>query len=126
MSILLASRPRPEGKRQRVRGTRASRVVRRNPSVRGALATARRTFKRWHLFEPAELTRIAARSIPRVLVKLGELPTIFYRSNKWEGRQVDYRHATKRPFPWLCTGPDGRGLYIIGGRTRVTARGLVD
>lgn len=98
-----------------------------NPAGGSVFDRARKTFHRWHQFDPSDVIRVKGSGpAPRVLVKLGEIPEIIYRSNKWEGRMITYTHKTKGPRPILCTDPDGRGLYIIGGRTRVTARGLVD
>jgi len=99
--------------------------VKRNPAAE--IEQAARTFKRWHEFDPRGIAHVKGpRAIPKTLVMLGTVPRFTYVSNKWEGRQVTYEHRTKRPHPLLCTGPDGRGLFIVGGRTRVTARGLVD
>lgn len=113
--------PRSRTKRSRPKRRRA------NPATAAELDQARKTFHRWHQFAPSDVTvHRGARSIPRVLVKLGEIPEIIYRSNKWEGRLVTYTHKTKAPRPLLCTGADGKGLFIVGGKTRPTARGLVD
>lgn len=116
---------RGKGKRRGGRGTR--RVARRaaNPAVPPA---AVKTFRKWHAFDPERVTKIhgPGRVIPRTLVKLGEVPEIIYRSTKWDGKPVTYTHKTRRPYPVLTTDPDGRHLYLVGGRTRVTAAGLVD
>lgn len=105
----------------------AGRRRRKNPPTASELAAARKTFRKWHAFDAESVDRIKApRTIPRVLVKLGEMVQFVYRSNKWGGRMVTYEHTTRKPRPVLCTGPDGRGLFLVGGRTHVTARGLVD
>lgn len=62
---------------------------------------------------------------PAVLVKLGELSGIVYRSDKWVGRTREYMHETRRPRPSLCATPDGRRLVILGGAVRVRPEGLV-
>ena len=132
----------PKGKFRRGRCTTSTRALakltpkaKRNPADLAALerehpreaAAARRTFKRWHGFEARRvLTANVAPRIPRVLIALGELHTVVYESDKWTSRRELYRHQTKKPRPLLCTGPDGRGLFLIGGRTRVTALGLVN
>jgi len=103
------------------RGRRGKRPT-RNPGLEAAAAT----FRKWNGFDPnAVQTTRAQRAIPRTLVRLGELVSVVYRSDKWSGKPKLYEHRTARPHPLLCTGPNGRGLYWIGGRTRVTARGLV-
>jgi len=99
--------------------------AKKNPSA-AVMSAADATFKKWHGFKPRNVQRLrGSRVIPRVLVKLGEVVQFVYRSDKWGGKPVTYEHRTKTPRPQLCTGPDGRGLYIVGGRTRVTARGLM-
>jgi hypothetical protein len=105
---------------------KATHRPRRNPSS-VQLERAAGTFRKWHDFAPRNVRRTKGRkTIPSVLVKLGEIVQFVYRSDKWSGKPVTYEHRTKLPRPQLCTGADGRGLYVIGGRTRVTARGLVD
>lgn len=97
----------------------------RNPG-RAALSAAGRTFRKWHGFDPARITVISGRrTIPRTLVALGTIPEFVYESDKWTGRKETYVHKTSKPKPVLATGPDGRGLYVIGGRVKVTADGLV-
>jgi hypothetical protein len=105
---------------------------RRNP--RGSeRARGIRTFKKWHAFSPHRITRVKAPSrIPRTMVQLGELEAIVYRSDKWaggpdnpKGKHILYEHTTQRPRPVLATDPDGRDVFIVGGKMRVTADGLV-
>lgn len=62
---------------------------------------------------------------PAVLVRLGELQAVVYRSDKWDGKARDYIHETRRPRPELCSTPDGRQLVLLGGAVRVAAEGLV-
>jgi hypothetical protein len=66
------------------------------------------------------------------MVRLGELEALVYRSDKWaggpdnpRGKQLLYEHTTQRPRPVLATDPDGRDFFIVGGKMRVTADGLV-
>lgn len=65
------------------------------------------------------------RVIPDTLVFLGEVVEIVYRSNKWGGEDKLYIHKTSKPNPVLATDPEGRALYLVGGRMKVTERGLV-
>lgn len=115
--------------RSRRRPVKASRRMRRNPALSPALRAtfekARQTFRMWHDFDPRDVMRISGpQRMPRVLVKLGELLQVAYRSNKWTGRLENYRHSTRRPRPLLCTDAAGKGLFIVGGGMRVTERGL--
>jgi hypothetical protein len=106
---------------------------RRNPRSASERARGIQTFKKWHDFSPHRVTRVKAPSrIPRTMVKLGELEAIVYRSDKWaggpdnpKGKHILYEHTTQRPRPMLATDPDGRDVFIVGGKMRVTADGLV-
>lgn len=125
-------KPRRAAARKKSAKPRARARGRKNPGAPRTetqlMDQARRTFRMWHDFDPSDVVMMkpAGRTIPRVLVKLGEIPTFVYSSDKWTGKRELYEHATRKPYPVLCTGPDGKGLYILGGRTRVTERGLVD
>jgi hypothetical protein len=91
------------------------------------VARAAGTFRKWHGFDAHQVTTIKGpkRRIPATLVKLGELPEITYTSDKWKGKKQTYVHRTSSPRPVLATDPSGRDLFIVGGRVRVTADGLV-
>jgi len=85
------------------------------------------TFEKWHEFTPHRVTKVQGppRTIPGTLVKLGELVSLDYKSDKWQpGKSVRYTHSTKRPRPVLATDPDGRHVYLVSGKMRVTADGL--
>ena len=59
-----------------------------------------------------------------MVVKLGTVPEVVYRSTKW-GRNATYSHEVEGEPPMLVTDPKGQHLYLLGGNLRVTARGLV-
>lgn len=99
-----------------------------NPRVNQAeLEEAAHTFRKWHEFDPADVAVVkGSRTIPATLVALGTIPEFVYESDKWnKGKRTTYVHKTKAPKPVLATGPDGKGLYVIGGNVKVTADGLV-
>lgn len=110
------------GRARTVRGSKPKRNPRGSERDRAV-----RTFEKWHEFKPHRITRMKGppRIIPRTLVKLGDIRSIDYISDKWEGRPVTYTHKTDRPRPVLATDPDGRHLHIVGGRVKITADGLV-
>lgn len=119
----------PRKKRCKV-GTRAKAVLKlkrkRNPAPPAELGAAVRTFRMFHGFAPRHLTPVHGRSeLPHALVELGELVEVTYRSNKFDRRPRDYVHRFGTPRPKLCTGPRARGLHVVGGRYRLTARGIV-
>lgn len=64
------------------------------------------------------------RRLPRVLVKLGRLRALIYQSDRGcRGRMRTYIHFMERPPLLTCDGR-GRRLYIVGGRYRITRRGI--
>lgn len=67
---------------------------------------------------------LAPRVIPPVVVQLGTLRGLIYRSDKWSpGVQRTFIHMMDRP-PRLVCDPSGTQLYLVGGDYRVTARGI--
>jgi hypothetical protein len=133
--ILTAMQPPLEGEADpwRVANGRRRRML-TNPGRHGGdYARAVKTFRMWHDYEPHRVTRVKApRRIPRTMVRLGELHSVVYRSDKWAGgpdnpagKSILYEHTTQRPRPVLATDPRGRDLFIVGGKMRVTADGLV-
>lgn len=107
---------------------RRSRSPRRpKPNPESEVRRARRTFRKWHEFDAHRVTRVKAPArIPKTMVKLGDLVSVVYRSNKYTGKPTLYEHKTKRPQPVLATDPDGREVHIVGGNMKVTADGLVN
>jgi len=81
-------------------------------------------FERFHDFAPPVLLRQRCPPTPRVLVKLGRLRGLIYTSDKWQrGRPRTYVHFMEDR-PLLACDPRGTQLHIVGGRYRVTARGI--
>lgn len=85
-------------------------------------------FRTWSGFEPSEVIEMSmySRTIPRYLVKLGDLAGVIYESDKWDGKPIEYIHEfkVKSKRPILCADANGQ-LYIIGGNYKVTHRGIV-
>lgn len=86
---------------------------------------ARELFERFHCFTaPRVIRRPCRRMIPRVLVHLGQLRGLIYSSDRGQrGRPRTFVHLMETP-PTLACDPAGRQLYILGGRYRVTSRGI--
>jgi len=62
--------------------------------------------------------------IPDVLVQIGRLKGVIYSSDRGRrGRSRTYVHFMETP-PTLACDPGGTQLYVIGGRYRVTPRGI--
>jgi hypothetical protein len=99
----------------------ASRV----PNGAESFEPARQLFERFHSFAPTQiLCRPCRRLIPNVLVKLGQLRGVIYSSDKDQcGRPRTFIHFMESP-PLLASDADGKQLYIVGGKYRVTSRGI--
>ncbi len=64
------------------------------------------------------------RTVPRLLVNLGRLRALVYASDKGQrGRPRTYIHFMERQ-PWLTCDVGGKQLYIVGGKYRITSRGI--
>jgi hypothetical protein len=92
---------------------------------RTALEDARATFLSFHRFVPTGVRRARCRRMmPAVLVELGALRGLIYSADRNGcGRAQSYIHFMDAP-PMLACDPSGTQLYIVGGRYRVTARGI--
>ena len=88
---------------------------------------ARELFQQFHCFPPRRLIRLPRdRSIPKVLVQVGELRGVIYRSDRGQrGQPRTFVHFFKNP-PLLTSDAQGQQLYILGGSYRVTPRGIED
>lgn len=90
-----------------------------------SLQKGKTLFRLFHCFPaPRIVRRPCPRVIPRVLVKLGRLKGVIYSSDRGEQNcPKTYIHFMEEP-PLLVSDTRGRQLYIIGGRYRVTRRGI--
>ena len=82
-------------------------------------------YERFNQFEPSQIVRIHhPRLIPPVVVELGELVGLIYRSDKWQlGQPRAYIHLMQDP-PRLVSNVEGTQLYILGGSYRITEQGI--
>lgn len=82
-------------------------------------------YRQFNRFDPRCLVRERhSRIIPPVVVQLGDLVGLIYRSDKWlPGRPRTYIHFMANP-PRLVTDVGGRRLFVVGGSYRVTTRGI--
>lgn len=89
------------------------------------LREAQGLFRSFHCFDaPRVLRSPCQRVIPEVLVNLGELRGLIYRSDRGQcGQPRTFVHFFETPTRLTCD-PRGRQLYIQGGRYRVTTRGI--
>ncbi len=84
-----------------------------------------RLYRTFNRFGPSSIVMIRqSRVIPPVVVELGKLVGLIYRSDKDQpGRPQTYIHFMEEP-PRLVSNVEGRQLYIVGGSYRVTAQGI--
>jgi len=82
-------------------------------------------FRQFHCFGPTRLLHQPCRRlIPEVLVHLGELRGLIYRSSRQTfGKPQTFIHFLETPAQLTCDVA-GRQLYVLGGRYRVTRRGI--
>jgi hypothetical protein len=108
-------------------GGGVKRKVRGNPTD-AEWTKALDLFSEFHEFPPDAVTvaSIRQKGMPSLVVHIGELVSLTYRSNKWDknARSVDYTHRFGKPLPVLVSDADGN-LYIIGGVYKITSDGIV-
>ena len=94
-------------------------------SLGGDVQLGVRLYRRFSGFAASELVKTRQpRIIPPVVVELGELLGLIYRSDKRRsGQPQAYIHLMEDP-PRLVTNVQGTQLYLVGGRYRVTGRGI--
>ena len=82
-------------------------------------------YRAFNRFGPSRMMTIDhSRVIPPVVVELGELVGLMYRSDKGRpGQPRTYIHRMEDP-PRLVSNIEGTQLYIVGGSYRVTSRGI--
>lgn len=90
------------------------------------LAQGVRQFKRFHKYAPEKITSVEI-PMPKALVLVGEGVVIEYRSDKIAAKKGPmskrqkrhYRHEFSRGVR-IFMDPNGKALYIVGGKFRVT------
>jgi hypothetical protein len=82
-------------------------------------------YRAFNGFEPTHIMKVHhPRVIPPVVVELGELVGLIYRSDKGQpGQPLTYIHRMENP-PRLVSNIDGTQLYVVGGSYRVTPQGI--
>ena len=90
------------------------------------LQRARALYQRFTLRTPGKLKKISIPDTPKIIVAIGRVVGLIYRSNR-DGTMQNYRHDfAARSQPLFAVAPDGRSLYMIGGSYKFTGRGIVD
>jgi hypothetical protein len=88
-------------------------------------AAAMTLFETFHHYPPARLIyHRCRRRTPSVLVRLGKLRGLIYTSDRGQqGKPRTFVHFLETP-PLLACDEEGKQLYVLGGRYRVTQRGI--
>jgi hypothetical protein len=96
-----------------------------NLTARKQLEAAGELYKTFNRFAPDRIQHVRQpRVMPQVVVNLGDLAGLIYRSDKWQpGHPRTYIHFMEKQ-PRLVSNVAGTQLYIIGGDYQVTARGI--
>lgn len=86
---------------------------------------ASRLFERFHRFSPEEVKHVRClRVIPHVLMRVGELRGLIYKSDRGRcGSPRTFIHFMRTPATLACD-PNGKQLYVVGGCYRVTRKGI--
>ncbi len=105
----------------------AGNAIVRSPknALSGYVKDAASLYRWFNRFGPSCVVRVQhQRLIPPVVVQIGELVGLMYRSDKWQrGRPRTYIHLMEDA-PRLVSDINGKQLYLVGGSYRVTPRGI--
>lgn len=84
-------------------------------------------FQRFHWGNAPKRGRtVTVAKRPRVLVEIGELVAVTYRTSKGGTRRDDWIHEHSRPRPRLAYDAETGALHIVGGAYRITEDGIED
>lgn len=105
----------------------SSRARSRSPVSRNKqVQQAARLYERFSGHEAEEAGRVRVPPVPRVGVAIGTLDFIGYTTVR-DGVTEKYIHKfAARDKPLFVVSPDGKALYMVGGRYTFTERGIVD
>ena len=95
-------------------------------STRNTVSDAAALYRRFNGFDASQAIKVKHRRLmPPVVVELGTLAGLIYRSHKRNplGRPRTYIHLMEKP-PHLVSNVEGTQLYIVGGNYRIGPRGI--
>jgi len=91
----------------------------------GPVVAAARMFEKAHWGLRPKFGSNKKINVPKAVAQIGKLTAIEYETAKGnEGKGV-YRHVFSAPLPDLCSSPDGKQLFILGGGYKVKPEGIV-
>jgi hypothetical protein len=104
--------------------TAASDAGEKTRTLSGEVQDASALYRRFARLQARSVDRVShERLVPPVVVELGRLVALMYRSDKWVGHPRTYIHYMEDP-PRLVSDVAGRRLFVVGGNYRITARGI--
>jgi hypothetical protein len=99
---------------------------RRAPRGGDDLERAADLYERFTGMDATRADRVMVPPLPQAIMLLGDLDGVLYTATR-DGIVEKYIHEfIRQDRPRLGASPDGRQLYIVGGRYRVTSLGIVD
>ncbi|MCX7595732.1 MAG: hypothetical protein N2235_18620 [Fischerella sp.] len=100
-------------------------ISRSVPAMNQDLYEGMGLYQKFNHFSPSCVVRVPhSRLIPPIVVELGELVGLIYRSDKGQpGQAQAYIHFMQDP-PRLVSNIAGTQLYIVGGSYRITKHGI--
>ena len=91
-----------------------------------AISRAADLYERFSGHGAEEIGRVRVNPLPRVGVAIGEVDGILYTTTR-DGVVEQYIHKfRRRDKPLFVVAPDGKALFLVGGRYTFTERGIVD
>lgn len=100
-----------------------ARVTFANPTK--AAKGARRAYNEFHWGRSSRRTRRVNLPDLSEIYSLGKLRAVEYETTKGKSRAI-WVHEFSRPYPELTATPTGKLGPIVGGKARVTRRGIED
>ena len=104
----------------------SSRAGQLSDNDRSDIAKAASLYERFSGHDAEIVGKIKVNPMPRVGVAIGEIDGVLYSTVR-DGVREKYIHkfrAADRPL--FVVSPDGKALYLVGGRYTFTERGIVD
>lgn len=95
-------------------------------SLRKDVQRAARLYERFSGHEAEAVGKVTIPALPKTMVSVGEVDFIGYTTIR-DGKVEKYIHKfAQKDKALLCVSPDGKQIYLVGGRYTFTERGIVD
>lgn len=85
-----------------------------------------RLYERFSGHEAEAVGKVKVRPMPKVGVSIGDIDGVLYTTIR-DGKVEKYIHKfAAKDKPLFVVSPDGKQLFLVGGRYTFTERGIVD